>query len=61
MTSSNETQMSDRKAGTRYIFLTRYETETSSDRESNEATGSTKNFPRAFIPMSELEEPLAGE
>ncbi len=58
MTSSKQTRMSDKKAGTRYVWITRYETETGSDPESNDTTGSTKNFPRTFIPMEELEESL---
>lgn len=56
MTSSRSTQMSDQKAGNRYIWLTRYENEASIDPESNDTAGSVKNFPRTFIPMEELEE-----
>lgn len=61
MTNNEQTQLSDNKSRTRYVCLTRYEMETGSDWESNDSAGSMKNFPRAFIPMEELEESLSGE
>lgn len=67
MTNSKQTQNSDAESPTRYgpltryFLLTRYETETGNDRESSDTTGSTKNFPRTFIPMEELGESLLGE
>ena len=61
VTKSVQTHTSDKKSGTRYIWITRYGIETGSDLESNDTAGSVKNFPRTFIPMSELEETLAGE
>jgi hypothetical protein len=54
------TQNSDENPGTKYLYITRYEVETSGDLESNGA-GSIKNFPRTFIPMKELEESAPAE
>jgi hypothetical protein len=54
------TQNSDEKPGTKYLFITRYEVETSGDLETN-GTSSVKNFPRTFIPMKELEESTPAE
>jgi len=56
MANRKQTLKSDGKPGTRYVFLTRYDIETGTDPESNDAIGSTKNFPSTFIPMRELEE-----
>jgi hypothetical protein len=61
MTNSNRAQSFEKKPRTRYIRLTKYELETGCDRESKDGAGSMKNFPRAFIPMEELEESLSDE
>ena len=55
MTNANETHGADRKATTRYIWVTRYEGEPSG-LERNDDASSIKNFPRAFLPMRELED-----
>lgn len=54
MNDSKPTQGSEKKSGTRYIRITKYEDETSGVGRND--TSSMKNFPRAFIPMKELEE-----
>jgi hypothetical protein len=47
----------DEKSGTRYVWLTRYQVEGSGLGNGSNDTGSMKNFPTAFLPMQELEEP----
>lgn len=46
----------EKHAVTRFLILTKYDGESSIEQESD--TGGMKNFPKAFIPMRELEESL---
>lgn len=58
MTNGEPNQNAEQRAVTRYGWLTRYDGDPSGDREG-EDTGSMKNFPKAFLPMSELDESRA--
>jgi hypothetical protein len=55
MTNEKQTLSADQKSRTRYVWITRYETEASA-LEGKDAPGNMKNFPRTFIPRNELEE-----
>jgi hypothetical protein len=60
MTNDKQNRNPVKAPRTRYVLFTRYEGDTGSDPESNEAAG-TRNFPSTFIPMVELEESSAAE
>lgn len=55
VTEHERIRNTDRKSGSRFIYITRFEGETSGESE-NDDRGSMKNSPLGFIPMAELEE-----
>lgn len=59
MTKSEQSQDST-TPGTRFAWFSKYE-DAPGELQNDHSIGSVKNFPKAFIPMEELEESKSGE